>query len=149
MTCWLITQDNRFAAAVPVAPVTNFVTQHFLSNIPAFVELFLADKFNNPGGKYFERSPLMHVHKVKTPTMNICGALDRCTPPEEAAQFHNGLVQSGVKSVLITYPEEGHGIRKFPAAIDYAARVVAWFEQHMPSEKTGHPTCESPPTAKR
>ena len=73
----------------------------------------------------------MHAHKVKTPTLNICGALDRCTPPEEAVQFHNALLENGVKSVLVTYPEEGHGVRKFPAAIDYAARVVAWFEQHM------------------
>lgn len=32
---------------------------------------------------------------------------------------------------LVTYPEEGHGVQRYPAAIDYAARVVAWFEQHM------------------
>jgi dipeptidyl aminopeptidase/acylaminoacyl peptidase len=134
MTSWLITQDSRFAAAAPVAPVTNQVTGHLISNIPHFVALFLADTYTNPGGKYFQRSPIMHAHKVKTPTLNICGALDRCTPPEEAVQFHNALLENRVKSVLITYPEEGHGIRKLPAAIDYAARVVAWFEEHMPAE---------------
>jgi dipeptidyl aminopeptidase/acylaminoacyl peptidase len=133
MTSWLITQDSRFAAAVPVSPVTNQVTEHLISNIPHFVALFLADKYNNPGGKYFERSPIMHAHKVKTPTLSICGALDRCTPPEEAVQFHNALLENGVESVLVTYPEEGHGVRKFPAVIDYAARVVAWFTRHMPA----------------
>lgn len=133
MTAWLITQDARFAAAVAVAPVTNQVTEHLISNIPWFVALFLADSYNNPGGKYFQRSPIMHAHKVRTPTLNICGALDRCTPPEEAVQFHNALLENGVKSVLVTYPEEGHGVRKWPAAIDYAARVVAWFEEHMPA----------------
>jgi dipeptidyl aminopeptidase/acylaminoacyl peptidase len=139
MSSWLITQDARFAAAVPVAPVTNQVTEHLVSNIPHFVALFLADTYTNPGGKYFQRSPIMHAHKVKTPTLSICGALDRCTPPEEALQFHNALLENGVKSVLVTYPEEGHGVRKFPAAIDYAARMVAWFEEHMPSrwEKCG------------
>lgn len=131
MTSWLITQDARFAAAVPVAPHTNQVTEHLLSNIPHFVDLFLADKYSNPSGKYFERSPIMHAQKVKTPTLNICGALDRCTPPEEAMQFHSAQLENGVESVLIIYPEEGHGIRKFPAAIDYAARLVAWFEKHM------------------
>jgi len=134
MAAWLITQDSRFAAAVPVAPVTNQVTAHLLSNIPHFVELFLADAYDNPGGKYFQRSPIMHVRKVNTPTLNICGALDRCTPPEEAIQFHNALLANGVKSVLVTYPEEGHGIRHFPAAIDYAARLVRWFEEHMPAD---------------
>lgn len=131
MTSWLITQDSRFAAAVSVAPVTNQVTQHLISNIPHFVDLFLNDKYTNPTGKYFERSPIMHAHKVKTPTLSICGALDRCTPPEEAAQFHNALLENNVKSVLVTYPQEGHGVRKFPAAIDYAARMVGWFEEHF------------------
>jgi dipeptidyl aminopeptidase/acylaminoacyl peptidase len=130
MTSWLITQDTRFAAAVAVAPVTNQVTEHLLSNIPHFVELFLADKYTNPDGKYFQRSPVMHAHKARTPTLNICGALDRCTPPEEAAQFHNALLENGVRSALVTYPEEGHGIHKFPAAIDYAARIVGWFSTH-------------------
>jgi len=134
MTCWLITQDSRFAAAVPAHPVSNQVSQHLVSNIPHFVALFLADTYSNPGGKYFQRSPVMQAHNVKTPTLNICGALDRCTPPEEAVQFHNALLENGVKSVLVTYPEEGHGVRKLPAAIDYAARVVAWFEEHMPAE---------------
>jgi dipeptidyl aminopeptidase/acylaminoacyl peptidase len=137
MTSWLITQDSRFTAAVAVAPHTNQVTEHLLSSIPNFMPLFLADRYNNPGGKYFERSPIMHAYKVKTPTLNICGALDRCTPPEEAKQFHNALLENGVKSVLITYPEEGHGIRKLPAGIDYAARLVAWFQQYTPATAAG------------
>lgn len=131
MTCWLITQDARFAAAVPVAPHTNNVSEHLLSNISHFVAVFLADHYTNISGKYFQRSPVLHAHKTKTPTLNICGALDRCTPAEEAMQFHNALLENRVESVLVTYPEEGHGVRKFPAMIDYAARIVAWFEEHM------------------
>ncbi len=133
MSSWLITQDPRFAAAVPVAPVTNYVSEHLIGNIPHFCSLFLNDRFNNPEGKYFTRSPIMYAHNVKTPTLNICGALDRCTPPSEAMQFHNALLENGVESVLVTYPEEGHGIRRFPAAIDYATRLVSWFETHMPA----------------
>ncbi len=75
----------------------------------------------------------MYADRVRTPTLNICGALDRCTPPEEAAQFHSALRAQGVHSVLVTYPEEGHGVRSYPAAIDYAARLVGWFEEHMPA----------------
>jgi dipeptidyl aminopeptidase/acylaminoacyl peptidase len=139
MSAWLITQDSRFAAAVAVAPVTNQVTEHLISNIPHFVSLFLADTYTNPGGKYYQRSPIMHAHRVTTPTLIVCGALDRCTPPEEAVQLHNALLENKVKSVLINYPQEGHGIRGLPAAIDYAARVVSWFEEHMPSRVNGVP----------
>ena len=131
MTSWLVTQDARFDAAIAVAPHTNQVSEHLLSNIPHFVALFLNDKYDKPDSQYFHRSPIMHAHKAQTPTLNICGALDRCTPPEEALQFHNALLENGVISVLVTYPQEGHGIRGFPAAIDFAARVVLWFEQHI------------------
>jgi dipeptidyl aminopeptidase/acylaminoacyl peptidase len=133
MSCWLIAQDTRFAAAVPVASITNHVTEHLLSCLPHFTTLFLEDTYTNCNGKYFERSPIMHAHKVKTPTLSVCGALDRCTPPEESAQFHTALLENGTRSVLVTYPEEGHGIRKLPANIDFAARLVAWFEEHMPT----------------
>src|SRR6185437_599724 len=132
MTAWLIGQDTRFAAAVPVAPITNYLTAQLISNISHFVNVFLADTYTRPDSKYFHRSPVFHAHKVRTPTLGICGALDRCTPPEEAVQFHNALVENGVESVLVTYPQEGHGIRKLPAALDYAARLVGWFESHMP-----------------
>ncbi len=131
MTAWLITQDPRFAAAVAVSPVTNQVTEHLISNIPHFVALFLEDTYTNPGGKYFDRSPINFAHKARTPTLSTCGVLDRCTPPEEAVQFHNALLENGVKSVLVTYPQEGHGVRKWPATVDYAARTVEWFEEHM------------------
>lgn len=131
ITSWLIGQDTRFKAAVAVAPVTNWVSEHLTCNIPHFAAMALEDKYTNSTGKYFERSPIMHAHKVKTPTLNICGALDRCTPAAEAMQFHNALLENGVESVLVTYPAEGHGIRTFPAMIDYAARVVEWFATHI------------------
>jgi dipeptidyl aminopeptidase/acylaminoacyl peptidase len=133
MTSWLVTQDSRFAAAIPVAPITNQVSGHLIGNIPHFVTSFLQDRYTNPTGKYFERSPVMHAHKARTPTLNVCGALDRCTPAEEAMQFHNALLENGVVSVLVTYPEEGHGVRKFPACIEFAARAVGWFEKYMPA----------------
>lgn len=135
MTAWLITQDQRFAAAVAVAPISNQVTAHLISNIPTFVSMFLDDVYTNPTGQYFKRSPVMYAHQAKTPTLNVCGALDRCTPPEEAVQFHRALLENGVESLLVRYPEEGHGIRKLPAAIDYTARIVAWFEKHMPAHR--------------
>lgn len=109
----------------------NYITQHLLSNIPSFDTLFLDDVYQNPNGEYFQRSPIMHAHKVTTPTLNVVGALDRSAPPEEAVQFHRALLEKGVRSVLLSYPEEGHGVRRLPAAADYAARVVSWFETHL------------------
>jgi dipeptidyl aminopeptidase/acylaminoacyl peptidase len=131
MTARLITQDQRFAAAAAASPVINFVTAHLISSIPDFVARLLEDTYRNPNGNYYQRSPVMHAHQARTPTLTICGTLDRCTPPSEALQFHRALLEAGTPSVLVSYPQEGHGVRQFPAVADYAARVVTWFEQYM------------------
>jgi dipeptidyl aminopeptidase/acylaminoacyl peptidase len=130
MSSWLVTQDTRFAAAVPVAPVTDWTSEHLLCHIPYFCRIFLDDDLRNPGGKYFTRSPIHHAQKVTTPTLNIAGLLDRNTPPAQAVEFHHALLEQGVKSALVLYPQEGHGVRSYPAAIDYAARVIGWFDEH-------------------
>ena len=132
MAAWLISQDQRFAAAILSAPMTNYISQHLLSNISHFVTLFLDDHYKNPQGKYLQRSPVTYAHQVTTPTLNICGALDRCTPAAEAIQFHHALLENQVHSVLVNYPQEGHGIRGIPELIDYSARILSWIKQHIP-----------------
>jgi dipeptidyl aminopeptidase/acylaminoacyl peptidase len=134
MSAWIITQDTRFAAAVVVSPVTDYVSEQLTSHIPGFCENFLLDKYTNPGGEYFKRSAIMYAERVKTPTLNICGALDRNCPAVQAIEFHRALLQAGAKSVLVHYPKEGHWVQHHPAIADYGARVVAWFQEHMPAK---------------
>ena len=109
MSAWLITQDCRFSAAIPVAPITNWVTEHLATNIPQWVTSFLEDSYRNPTGRYFERSPIMHAYKAKTPTLNICGALDRSAPPQEAVQFHNAFLEHGVNRCSLHTRKKGMG----------------------------------------
>ncbi len=134
MTTWLITQDDRFAAAIPVCPVTDWVSQRFTSHIPHFCDTFLADDPHAPAGRYFSRSPIHFAHRARTPTLSICGAKDRNTPPTQALEFHRALTLNGIESVLLTYPREGHGIRELPALIDSVARQIDWLERFMPPE---------------
>jgi dipeptidyl aminopeptidase/acylaminoacyl peptidase len=131
ISAWLITQDPRFAAAVPISCVSNFYSQHRTSQIPYFDELFLNASASEPGGKFFERSPVMHAARVRTPTLQLTGALDQNTPPTQALEFHRSLLENGVRSVLVTYPTAGHGIRSFPEVIDATTRYVSWLVDHF------------------
>jgi dipeptidyl aminopeptidase/acylaminoacyl peptidase len=133
MANWLITQTDRFAAAVAMAPDSDYLSAHYTSNIPAFDQLFLQDDPTNLAGRYFSRSPLMYAGRVRTPTLQTTGALDRCTPPSQAIEFHHALLEHGVESALVIYPQEGHGVRCFPAIVDQCTRLVAWFERFMPA----------------
>jgi dipeptidyl aminopeptidase/acylaminoacyl peptidase len=134
MSAWLVTQDQRFAAAVPMAPVTDWCSQHHTTNIPYFDELFLGDRPRASRGRYAERSPLLFADEVTTPTLLTAGANDRCTPPTQAVEFYTALRERGVDTAVVVYPEEGHGVRNFPALIDQCTRMVGWFERYMPAD---------------
>ena len=134
-SCWLITQDSRFAAALPISPVCNFYSQHYTSQIPHFDRLFLDSDPDDPNGKHFHRSPVMFAKNVKTPTLQLTGVLDQNTPPTQALEFHNALLEAGVQSTLLTYPKAGHGIRDFPDVIDHTARYINWFKTHLRSHQ--------------
>jgi dipeptidyl aminopeptidase/acylaminoacyl peptidase len=135
ISAWLVTQDARFAAAVPISPVTNWYSQHRTSQIPYFDALFLDGRPSAPQGHYFARSPVMFADRVKTPVLQLTGALDQNTPPTQALEFHRSLLAQGVRSVLATYPTSGHGIRGFPEVIDATTRYVEWFLQHFESRE--------------
>lgn len=133
MSSWLVTQDNRFAAAVPVGAITDWVSMHLTCNIPFWCRTYLNGHINNPSGQYFSRSPIHFAGQMKTPTMNVCGARDKSAPPVQAVEFHNAAIENGVESILVSYPDEGHGIFHMPAVFDYTARLVSWFQRHMPA----------------
>jgi dipeptidyl aminopeptidase/acylaminoacyl peptidase len=133
MSSWLVTQDQRFAAAVPVSPVTDWYSQSFTSNIGGWGNSFLRADPEQPGTTVHTRSPVLQASKVRAPCLNIAGALDRCTPPTQAREFHQALLTHGVESELAIYPQEGHGVRSHPAVADYYTRIVLWFGKHMPA----------------
>jgi len=131
MSAWLITQDTRFAAAAPISVVANWYSQHRTSQIPYFDALFLDGKPSSPDSYYFRRSPAMYADRVRTPTLQLTGALDQNTPPTQALEFHRSLLENGVTSVLATYPTAGHGIRGFPEVLDATTRYVGWMLKHL------------------
>jgi dipeptidyl aminopeptidase/acylaminoacyl peptidase len=132
MSAWLVTQDQRFKAAVAGSPVTEWYSFTFTTNIPRWGLWFLDDASpEEAGNQVFTRSPVMHASKARTPTLLTAGARDRCTPAGQAREFYQALTGHGVDSELVIYPEEGHGVSRFPAVTDYLTRLVIWFETYM------------------
>jgi dipeptidyl aminopeptidase/acylaminoacyl peptidase len=131
MSCRLVTKDQRFAAAAPISPVTDWQSQHRTSQIPYFDEIFLAASPYDREGPYFTHSPVLEADRVVTPTLLLAGRRDKNTPPGQALEFYTSLAERGVETVLVNYPEDGHSLRGYPAYIDSAARISAWFERFL------------------
>ena len=53
--------------------------------------------------------------------------MDKNTPPGQALEFHQSLIEHGVASALVVYPKDGHSLRGFPAYLNSAARILIWF----------------------
>jgi dipeptidyl aminopeptidase/acylaminoacyl peptidase len=132
MTAWLTTVTTRFAAAIPISPVTDYGLQWLSSDLR---QRILDNKPFALDGLYAERSPLKKVHHCTTPTLQLVGSLDSCTPPGQAHMYHTALLDHGVVSIIVEYPQEGHGVRQFPTLIDACSRMLSWFERCMPIDK--------------
>jgi dipeptidyl aminopeptidase/acylaminoacyl peptidase len=131
MACWAVTQTDRFAAALPMAVVTDWVSFHYTTNIGQFDKLFLQADPSDPEGDYTARSPVYHAAKCKTPTLILHGEDDLCTPLPQAVEFYNALVEAGCETELVVYPREGHGWTEREHLADSWNRVRDWLAQHL------------------
>ena len=131
MACWAVTQSDRFAAAMPMAVVTDWVSFHYTTNIGQFDALFLQGQPDDPNGPYPKWSPVFHARNAKTPTLIIHGQDDLCTPLPQATEFYNALVEAGCEVELVVYPREGHGWTEREHQIDAWDRIHAWLDKHV------------------
>ena len=134
LTAWIVTQTDRFRAAVSQYPVINWFTQAGASDIPLVTHRWMkGTPWQNPQ-QYMSRSPLFFADKVKTPTMLLTGEEDWRTPIAQTEEFYVALKTRGVETVMVRFPQEPHGIRgAFPshwvAKVEY---ILGWFDQHQP-----------------
>jgi dipeptidyl aminopeptidase/acylaminoacyl peptidase len=131
MSAWAIGQTDRFRASVPMAAVTNWLSFHNTTNIGRFDELFLdADPYDQTGD-YFNRSPVAHVRRVKTPTLVMHGELDLCVPLSQGQELYQALAAEGIETELVVYAREGHGWRERAHVLDGIERMRAWLDRHL------------------
>lgn len=141
MSSWLVTRSHRFAAVMACSPVTNWISQQFTCQMPAWCGRFVGEPFPTASGLHFWRSPVYAAGKINTPVLLVSGALDRNTPPGQALEMYQALQLLGKHAQLVIYPLEGHGVRGTSAAVDYADRVRSWFSQHSRAVLRDHSPC--------
>jgi dipeptidyl aminopeptidase/acylaminoacyl peptidase len=131
MSSWAVTQTDRFAAAIPLAVVTDWVSFHSTTNIGQFDRLYLQAEPWDASGEYTNRSPVYHAHKCKTPTLILHGEDDLCTPLGQAFELYNALIEGGCDAELVVYPREGHGWTEREHQLDSWNRMREWLARHL------------------
>jgi dipeptidyl aminopeptidase/acylaminoacyl peptidase len=109
LSCWIVGQTDRFKAAVPENPVTNFVSMYGTCDIGAW---FTAEEMGGQPHEipevYWRCSPIAYAHRCTTPTLLIQGENDLRCPAEQSEQFYAVLKASGCIVEMLRLPNSPH-----------------------------------------
>jgi dipeptidyl aminopeptidase/acylaminoacyl peptidase len=109
LTCWIVGQTNRFKAAVPENPVTNFLSFYGVADIgPWFAEAEMGCPPWESPEAYLRQSPITYAHRCRTPTLLVQGESDHRCPPEQSEQFYAVLKANGCVVEMLRIPSSPH-----------------------------------------
>ena len=131
MTMWGVTQTNRFKAAVAVAGISNWKSYYGENSIDEWMIPYFGTTVYNDPKVYAKSSPIEFIKNVKTPTLIAVGEFDGECPPPQSYEFWHALAVLKVKTELVVYPGEGHGVRQPENRRDMMARELAWFNYYL------------------
>jgi dipeptidyl aminopeptidase/acylaminoacyl peptidase len=132
-TAWAATYGSeRFKAAIMWMGISNWhsmtgTSDIFLENSTVHWDAIMYDNY----ALYWERSPLAHIKRAKTPTLIIHGAADPRVPIGQSQEMYTALKWKGVPVEFVTYPREGHGVAERAHQEDFMRRVIGWFEKYL------------------
>ena len=134
MTAWLIGHSTRFASAAAIYGVmdwTSAVLTQDRSDYYGYYWLPAPPWAPGMDEHYRRRSPLSLVHRVRTPTLLLCGECDWRTPIAQSEMYFTALKLCGVPAALVRYPDNNHSLEWHPSHwLDLIEQVDRWFRKH-------------------
>ena len=131
LTSWIVGHTDRFTAAVSKAPVTNWIS--FVGTTDGASWYFDFEKhFWEDPTEHLERSPIMYVGNVSTPTMVMTGERDLRTPMEQTEQFYRALKLRKVPTAMVRLTDGWHSRSRPPTNFIRVQLLLRnWFERYM------------------
>lgn len=146
-TLGLITQTNRFQAAVSTAGVSDLlsfyglVDARFRYEEDAHEQLLMLSiledglfRMRNPPwkdlGRYIRNSPLSYVDRVETPVLIVQGDIDFVSI-QQSEEFFVALYRQNKRASFVRYWGEGHVIDSPANVRDLWQRIYAWFDEFL------------------
>lgn len=113
----------------PAAPLSDkriFFTKR------AFIISMGGDPDKPEGVKYLEKcSPLNYLDAIKVPLLLIHGQNDHIVAERESRQIYDSMKKYGKKAMYILFPDEGHGLAKFPNNLLFLDHAERFLSQHL------------------
>jgi len=83
---------------------------------------------------YWDQSPISGVTTMDTPLLYLHGVDDPTVEYNQGMEFYNALRFNGKPVIFLSYPGEGHSLRKLENQKDYTRRVHQFFDHYLKGE---------------
>ena len=122
-------KSNIFKAAICKYPVIDLNAMRL--NTHRFERNYLHSligHFEYNQKKYFERSPINNLKKIKKPILLFHGENDSVISFRESVDFHKKLLEENVYSEIFLFDDEGHGFKNIHNKINVLRRTENFLE---------------------
>jgi dipeptidyl aminopeptidase/acylaminoacyl peptidase len=131
LSSYVISRTDRFAAAAVRCPVTNWISMMGTTDVPLFTFQWFEKPFWEDPRAWLEQSTIMHVGKVKTPTLIMTGELDLRTPMPQSEEYYVALKMRGVPTALLRFEGEYHGTSSKPSNwMRTQLYMMSWYNKY-------------------
>jgi dipeptidyl aminopeptidase/acylaminoacyl peptidase len=138
LTNWVITQTDRFKAAVSQRSIADWEAWWYAADFTLFSPRWFEGPPWEEPKDFLRRSPISRVDRVKTPLMLLDGDADYRTPPSAGGEaMFRALKLRKVPVVMVRFPQEGHELSRSGAPwrrIDRLRHIVGWFDRWLKGE---------------
>ena len=136
-TNWIISQTDRFKAAVTFRSICNWVSKFGVSDF-GFMQPESISGYKTYWGdaitEQLKHSPIYYVDQVKTPCLIIHSELDYRCPIDQGEQWFTALKLNGVPTELIRFPDENHELSRSGKPKHREERfkhMLRWFREYL------------------
>lgn len=153
----LITQTNRFKAAINISGKVNMVSFYTDSPRLGVRNIHAPEKSQDRLGatlwqqpqKYIQHSAIMFADRIKTPLLLMSGEQDHNVPPRQLMEMYYALRRLGKEVEWVSYTNGGHGMptTTVEEVRDYHKRIIDWYNSHLKGDlkkKADEQKAESP-----
>ena len=139
-TSFLVTQTDKFAAAVAGAPLTNMISMYssiYWNSGGGNMAIFESSQGRFTGDyleatdAYIRNSPVFFADRVQTPLIILHNDQDGAVDWNQGIEYYNTLRRLGKDVVMLQYVGENHGLRVPANQKDFTVRMREFFDHHL------------------
>jgi dipeptidyl aminopeptidase/acylaminoacyl peptidase len=137
----LITQTNRFRAAINISGKVNMISFYTDSPRLGVRNIHAPEKSQDRIGatlweqpqKYIAHSAIMFADRIRTPLLLMTGQQDHNVTERTTMEMYYALRRLGREVEWVSYVNGGHGMptTTVEEVLDYHERILDWYDRHL------------------